>query len=221
MRVGATGRGLAWPTRGALRAYLAWGITWEIVFFSVYLGTNGVTEQRAVRHHLYVQWELGIPLVPSMIWVYLSILVLYIVPLFQMDERAMPRLAKQMLLATVVGGGIFLLLPAELGFPRDGQFGNFASVFSGLHAFDRPYNLVPSLHIALTTLVVLALVEPAALVLKIVYAAWLGLITLSVLLVHQHHLVDIVTGFALAALCRRIVTGATQVTPMPGVADLP
>jgi hypothetical protein len=187
VRVGATGRGLAWPTRGALRAYLAWGITWEIVFFLVYLGSNWVTEQRAVRHHLYVQWELGIPLVPSMIWVYLSILVLYVVPLFQMDERAMPRLAKQMLLATVVAGGIFLLLPAELGFP----------------------------------LVVLALVEPAALVLKIVYAAWLGLITLSVLLVHQHHLVDIVTGFALAALCRRIVTGATQVTPMPGVADLP
>lgn len=206
---GPRGRGLEWPTFGALKAYLIWGTAWEIVFFLVYLGCNWLTGQRAFRFHLYAQWELGIPLIKSWIWVYLSIFVLYLVPLFQMDANAMPRLAKQLLMGTVVAGCTYLLFPAELGFVREEPVGGLARLFSGLYAFAGPFNLVPSLHITLTTLVVLALMKAAVPILRIVYAIWLALLTVSVLLVHQHHLLDIATGFALAMICRRVVSGAS------------
>jgi hypothetical protein len=205
-----TPRGLAWPSAGALRTYLAWGISWEIVFCLVYFGCNWLTAQRSVRFHLYFPWELRVPFVPWMIWAYLSVFVLYVLPLFQMDQTAMRRLGKQMLVGTIASGCVFLLLPAELGFPRTEDAGSYAHVYDALYAIALPHNLVPSLHIVLTTLVSLALMDSGVRVLRFVYATWLSAIIVSVVLVHQHHVVDVASGLVLAGLCRRFVLGSPE-----------
>ena len=114
---------------------------------------------------------------------------------------------------------VLLLLPAELGFVRNEDAGSHARLYEALYAVALPHNLVPSLHIVLTTLVVLSLMDSGVRVMRYVYATWLSLITVSVLLVHQHHIVDVVSGLALAALCRRFMPGPTLIGQETRVSD--
>lgn len=198
-------RGLAWPAPGAWRTYLAYGLSIDALFFLVYGGCNWISAQRTERFHLYFDWELSIPFVPSMIWIYVSMLVLFLFPLFQLDERNMPRLGRQILIGTVIAGCVFLAMPAELGFSRAADAGDYAQAYKLLYAIDLPHNLVPALHIVFSALIVFSLMEAASPALRFGYALWLALITVSVLLVHQHHLADVMGGYALAWLCRRLV----------------
>jgi membrane-associated phospholipid phosphatase len=47
--------------------------------------------------------------------------------------------------------------------------------------------------------------EGAARPLKWIYAGWLIVLSASTILVHQHHLLDVATGLALAVAVRRMV----------------
>lgn len=198
-------RGLAWPTPEAWRTYLIYGLSIDILFFLVYGGSNWLSSQRSERFHLYFDWELVIPFIPSMIWIYGSMLVLFLFPLFQLDEKDMPRLAKQILAGTILSGFLFLLMPAELGFPRTGAAGSYAEAYRLLYVIDFPHNLVPALHIVFSALIAFSLMEVAAPPLRLGYALWLALITASVLLVHQHHVADVVGGYTMAWFCRWLV----------------
>jgi protein-tyrosine phosphatase len=66
---------------------------------------------------------------------------------------------------------------------------------------DAPYNLVPSLHAALLLLLVDLYARNLRKLLRWAVLAWLVLVGLSPLLTYQHHVIDIVGGFALAGYC--------------------
>lgn len=204
-RQGDAGRGLTWPTAGRLRTYLAYSLVIDIVFFTVYGGMNWFTAHYANPSQIYFDWELSIPFVPSMFLVYESIFLLFLVPLFQLNRRELPGLGKQVLVCTVVAGFVYLIFPGELGFQRDGEAGAFTPAFELLYALARPHNVVPSLHIVYSALIVLALSDVATTGLRSLYLIWLGLITVSVVLVHQHHLADIAGSYALVWICRRFL----------------
>jgi membrane-associated phospholipid phosphatase len=59
------------------------------------------------------------------------------------------------------------------------------------------YNLIPSLHVALSTATLAAYGTCRGAWGRILLAVWGGLIGLSTLLTHQHHVVDVVTGLLL------------------------
>jgi membrane-associated phospholipid phosphatase len=64
---------------------------------------------------------------------------------------------------------------------------------------DAPHNLVPSLHISYSALILAALRTPSAPGwVHALLLGWLGLIAVAVVLVHQHHLADVAGGFAVA-----------------------
>ena len=67
-----------------------------------------------------------------------------------------------------------------------------------LFALDHPHNLVPSLHVAWSCAAVLAIIRHTGRGLTLLFLLWLVLIVSSVLLVHQHHVADVVTGLLLA-----------------------
>jgi hypothetical protein len=60
------------------------------------------------------------------------------------------------------------------------------------------YNLVPSLHVAYGTGVLGACMRIVPRLLQMLYVSWLTMLALSTILTHQHHLLDVAPGFALA-----------------------
>jgi len=182
------------------RTYAFWFFWISVVFFTVYPLCNWVTANRDVTLSLYVSQELSIPFVPEFVWVYLSLYPLFLVPPFFLEPEHMNNLGRQLIGATVFCGTVFLLLPAQLGFerviPEDPFYSGF---FARIFELDLPHNLVPSLHVAFSALILITLRNYAQIALvKRVFDAWLVLICFSTVLVHQHHLIDVITGLLVA-----------------------
>lgn len=176
------------------------------LFIVVYGGANWITAQRNDYFDLYFLWEQGIPFIPEMILIYLSIQIIFLLPIFHCDSIDMVVLAKRMAIATLVAGVVFIILPAQPGFVRYESVESFQWLFTMLYSLDEQYNLFPSLHITLSTLVIVALFDKVNGLLKIVYLVWLTALFLSVLFVHQHHILDIIGGLALTYICTWWIT---------------
>jgi len=192
------------PNTERWRTYAFWSSWVGVAFFAVYPALNWITALRARPWHLYVPAELSIPFVPALIWVYLSMFVLFLIPPFLLPSARMPALGKQLIAGTVLGGLVFLILPAELGFAREvPATPGYAKIYAALFGLDRPYNLVPSLHVYFSAAIALACAAVARPLTRTLLLVWLGVIALSTLFIHQHHVVDIVAAFALLLIVRR------------------
>jgi membrane-associated phospholipid phosphatase len=202
-----TARGISWPTRSRVTTGIAGAVRVALVFFPVYIGCAALTAARAAHWHPYAGWELGIPFVPSMIVPYLSMFVLFLLPPLQLDEAELRALSTRLIVASLLGGAMFLVLPAQMGFPTHDDAGRWQGIYSALYRIDGPFNTVPSFHVIYTASILLAMIEAATPALRRVYLAWLVVVCASTVLTHRHHLVDVAAGLALAfvtpALLRR------------------
>ena len=193
--------------KSSWRTYFYWVLWISVAFFSVYPLCNWLTAKRESALNLYFATELSIPFIPEFIWVYLSLYLLFLTPPFFLGHERIRTLGRQLIAATVFCGLIFLLLPAQLGFERiipEGQF--YASLFANLFAVDLPHNMVPSLHVTFSALILFALMDsPRSALARALFASWLVLISASTVLVHQHHLLDVVTGLLVAITFYRFI----------------
>ena len=186
-------------------AYLKFLGLFCVTFFPVYILCGQFTAWSGRATDLHLDWERGIPLIPHMIWFYLSLYSVFLLPLVHFDETRLARLSRQSVLTILVAGLVFLVLPARSGFPASEINGQVATVFKTLHSLDSPYNLVPSLHVAFAVLLLQACRETAGRLLAMVYLIWLALLAASTVLVHQHHILDVVSGMVLAIAVRRAI----------------
>jgi membrane-associated phospholipid phosphatase len=187
-----------------LRTYLSWSFWVGVAFFGVYPTMNWVTSLRARPWHLYLPAELAIPFVPQFVWAYLSMYVLFALPLFVLPKERMPILGRQLIAGSLVSAALFLLLPAELGFPREvPAAAPYGAIFAGIFGVDRPYNLVPSLHVIFSTAIALACADVLRPPARAALLAWLAVIVASTVLVHQHHLIDVAAALAVVFVLRR------------------
>lgn len=192
-----------------LRTYLIWSFWVGVAFFTIYPTLNWLTSLRARPWHLYLAAELRIPFLPQFVWVYFSMYLLFLLPLFLLPSERMPLLGRQLIAGSVIAAAIFLLVPAELGFARQlpGR-APYDAIFASVFSVDRPYNLVPSLHVIFSASIALACADavrrPAA---RAALLAWLAVIVASTILIHQHHLVDVAAGLAIVFVLRRSFDG--------------
>src|SRR4030095_5885775 len=70
-----------------------------------------------------------------------------------------------------------------------------------LMGFDRPFNQIPSLHIALAVILWALYARKVTGLARILLDVWFMLIGASVLTTYQHHFIDIPTGLVLGWLC--------------------
>lgn len=184
--------------------YVSWAALTGVAFFAIYPTLNWLTSLRPHRFHLYLARELDIPFVPEFIWAYLSMYVLFLVPLFVLPAARMPALGTQLVAGTIASGVVFLLLPAELGFarvvPSDPLY---ASLYGAMFGIDRPHNLVPSLHVVWSSAIALACIDATGSLGRLLLYGWLALLVGSTVLVHQHHLLDVISALLLVLLLRR------------------
>lgn len=180
----------------------------SVAFFPIYLGgaaTSGILDHRL---HLFAAWELVLPFWPPMIVPYLSMFVLFLTPPLQLDEPELVELVWRLIVASLIGGAIFLCLPSEIGFADRYDAGIWQPIYDFIYAIDSRANAVPSFHVIYTTTILLAFIDAAKPKLRIVYMIWLFVVCASTVLTHRHHLLDVAGGLAIAFgvrgwLCRR------------------
>lgn len=187
----------SFPSRDRALHYLRVVATQVALFAVIYGGCNWLTAHRSGVGHYYFAWELDIPLMPRMIWLYHSILLLFLMPMFVFNREQVTAIGRAFASVTMAGGVCFLLFPGVAGFTRPdyaSEPGLQALAFRILYHADNIHNVMPSLHVAYCTLVILSLQKQLQGRVRLVFWAWLLAIVTSTVLVHQHHLVDLPTG---------------------------
>ena len=126
-----------------------------MLFLIVYGWCNWFTAQRASVPTLFFEWERSIPFfVPLMIVPYMSIDLFFVAaPFLCRSERELAAFSKRMAAALLIAGLCFLLFPLRFAFERSPLTGWLGAFFDWFGGIDRPYNLLPSLHIALCLII--------------------------------------------------------------------
>ncbi|MBI5109217.1 MAG: hypothetical protein HZA62_10765 [Rhodocyclales bacterium] len=195
---------VSWPDGARWRAFLKFMALFYLFFFPVYFGAGHLAAQSGDTFGLYWSWERDIPLIPWMIWPYLTLFSLFLLPLFHMSATQMAMLSRQSTATLVISGLFFLLVPTRAGFLPAAVAGLHQPLFSLLATVDTPHNLAPSLHVAFSALILLGCAAQTSPRLAWAYRFWLLLLSISTVLVHQHHIVDVVSGLALALIMQRL-----------------
>jgi membrane-associated phospholipid phosphatase len=187
-----------------IKALFKWGLIGAFTCSGIYLGTNEIAAQRTSFHQLYFEFEREIPMVPWMIHIYNSFhILLFMNFLIIKDPLKIKAIAISLISSSAIASVFFLLLPAELGFSRTENIQGYEFWYNALHWLDHPHNLVPSLHITFSALSAYVIsTEMGSVFLRLIFLLWFLLICSSIVLVHQHHLIDIVSGFVLAVLVK-------------------
>jgi protein-tyrosine phosphatase/membrane-associated phospholipid phosphatase len=202
------------PLRRRLVPAAFWAVALSAGFFIVYNGCNWAASKRANVGTWYYAWERYIPFIPAAIVPYMSIdLFFFFSPLLCQSRAELHAHAKRVALAIVAAGICFLLFPLKMGTIHKHVGGFDGLLFDFLGGFDRPYNLVPSLHIALLAILWSIYSRHTRGALKWLLQAWFVLIAASTLLTGQHHVVDLAGGFLLGWLCLYFVPDERRVTP--------
>lgn len=194
-------RVFVFPNSEKLKLITIYTIISTIVFVVVYGWCNKQAALAPVRYHLYTDWEISLPLIPWMIYPYISLNLLFLVCAFVLKENSSIKgFCVSLMVAAICAGVIFYLFPGQLGFARETVPG-YEHYFDFMFSIDHPHNLFPSLHITYSSLAIFAMREQTnSKSFHYFLYIWLAAITASVVLVHQHHLFDIVTGFILAMI---------------------
>jgi len=187
----------------------------SLLFLVVYGGTSWITSLRSDVGTWYYAWERYIPFVPLMIIPYMSIDLFFVAAPFLCRRQSELRLlSRRITLAILIAGFCFLVYPLKLAVPRPVVTGWIGVLWGWFVSMDRPFNLLPSLHIALRTLLAEHYARHTLGWLRPAIAVWFSLIGCSTLLTHQHHVVDVIGGFILATACFYLVTEMPVRLPM-------
>jgi membrane-associated phospholipid phosphatase len=147
-------------------------------------------------------WDAHTPFVPWLILAYgcsgpLFVLSFLITPC----GAPLRALSARVLSATVLASAVFCYWPLRLSHARPRVSGWLAWPYRALDLVDQPFNQLPSLHITYCALFWFALkpVARTARLKSIALFSLLSLISLSTVLIYQHHLLDVAAGMLLGA----------------------
>ncbi len=167
-------------------------------FVIVYGACNRFTAGRSDVGTLFFGWERHIPLVRELVVPYWTLDLFFCGSFFLCRSRGELRLlTSRLVLAVLACGACFLLFPLRYGWARPEPEGWTSFLFRALYANDMPFNLAPSLHIALRSLVWITYGRHLRGRTRTAVKIWFIAIGVSTLLVWQHHLLDVATGFAM------------------------
>jgi membrane-associated phospholipid phosphatase len=196
------------------REMLIWGGACVVVCLSFYLISNEIASRISVHYRMYAEAEKSIPLIPWMIYIYASFHLLLALNFFIIkDPKVIKAFTISLMCSSFVAVIVFLVFPGELGFSRTENIAGYEPMFNLLHQIDHPFNLYPSLHITFSVLTAFVMVDQTkSKLFHGILLTWIVLICCSVVLVHQHHVFDVITGLLLAygvikLIYRRMIPG--------------
>lgn len=186
------------------------------LFALLYPLTNFYTAMRPASSiaNVATEFDLAIPFIPSFIVIYnLSGGMLAIGFFLANNLISLYRLTHRLVLATLLGCLCFYALPLRFSFPLPSDLASYHSLginwhlaYQWLHTLDKPYNQLPSLHVAYAVIMPVSVWQPPPKLkrYKIFYRLVVLIvctgIAISTLLTWQHHLLDVLAGIGLAIL---------------------
>jgi len=175
-------------------------------FFLSYGWVNQFTSGRSDVGVAVEAWEHNIPFVPWLMLPYMSIDAFYAVSLLLFRKRrALDRHAFRLLFSTIISIIGFLLYPLQFSFSVPKAEGFNGVLQSVLFGFDKPYNQAPSLHISLLIILWVVYAKKLQGFFRLVLHIWFLVIAVSVLLVYQHHFIDVWTGALVGLFCLYLI----------------
>lgn len=191
----------------AQRAFSWAAVRLLALFAATFYLSDALAGLRASRFRVHMSWELAIPFWPQAFVVYFSVLAVPFLPLLLVPNVvAVQRWERRMAVTVLAATAVFLLFPAELAYVH-GSAGGWWPLAALAHGVSGQYNLLPSLHVALSAVTLHAVWPWSGSLLRAVLALWFVLLVASVLLTHQHHVADVLAGALLAWGVCRLVTG--------------
>jgi membrane-associated phospholipid phosphatase len=162
-----------------------------------YLAINELTARRGQFYRLALPFEQELPFLPALIFAYLLEFVFMAFAYLAVDNLAFFRkMAAAFFLCVTLHFVVFLIFPVEyhLRPDIDPDRGWAYRIVSFYYWLDLPYNCFPSLHVSNVFLIAFIMDR---------YRRGLGwilhplalLVAISVVLVKQHYVVDVVAGF--------------------------
>ncbi len=209
---------LAWPGWAHLRDAGLLSLANALWFVLVYGGADLLTAHRGLRLPVHFAAELRIPFVPAMTVFYMSLYLLFVMAPFILRTRGEFRAVVGAMAAAIFVSGIaFLLFPAKLAFapPHERDLGIWSGLYHVADDLNLTYNLLPSLHVAFAVVCVASFSLHAPRPVKALLWLWAALIAASTVLIHQHHILDVVTGWLLALVCVRVSSLRRALTGTP------
>jgi membrane-associated phospholipid phosphatase len=186
------------PCRSLFLHYLLRGATVGAWFALVYAGADWLTARHGWRVRVHLDLERYTPFVPVALLGYVSEYLLFAMPPFVLrTRRELDALAAAMAAVVLCAGAVFLFVPAAPAFPPTAAMGAWEGPVRFIKWLALPHNLLPSLHVALCVVCVSVYARSAAPSGKALLWLWAGVIAASTLLLHQHYLLDVLTGAAL------------------------
>lgn len=151
-------------------------------------------------------FEAAIPLLPAWSAVYLSMPLMLLWGVWRLEWTAQWWLFAVLLAELLVACLCFVLLPVDTAFPPAETTGFWQPLHQFATALALERNHLPSLHMAFALTAALSLqttLPPAG---RLLVWCWAALVGLSTLFTHQHHLLDLAAGMALALAAWRMVS---------------
>lgn len=178
-------------------------------FGLIYGASDLITSQRSFRVPVDFAWETAIPFVPEAVWIYMSIYALFLMaPFVLRSPRELIALGvthASLVAAAAIG---FLALPAALAYPAvadPATDGLTAALYRVADRLNLNYNLLPSLHVALSVACVALYARRARRVGQALLWLWAVAIGASTIVTHFHHVLDVIAGFGLGLAGARVV----------------
>lgn len=203
-----TSRLFAWPGGRHLIEACVLGAGVMAWFCLVYGGADWVTAQRTTRFAVHWEMERHMPFVPGMVVFYMSLYLLFVAAPFILRASHELRALTATLASVIFAAGVcFLAFPAELAHEAQHDWGVWRRWYEVADRMNLQYNLAPSLHVTLSIVCIDIFAARASLPGKAFFWLWGAAIALSTLLIHEHHLLDVATGWLLALAGSKLVYG--------------
>jgi membrane-associated phospholipid phosphatase len=197
---------LAWPERPAFFKALRSSAAFAALFVLVYGGADRLTALHGVRWRVDLPGETSLPFIAPLSAVYLSMnLLLGLAPWVLRRVEEFRTLFWTLTAELFAAGVFFLLFPIALMFPAPAAEGFWGPFFRTADVLNLDHNLFPSLHVAFACTTAAAFGASRGPTGRLLLNLWAAAVAVSTVLTHQHHVADVLGGWALAAAALRFV----------------
>ncbi|SEN92175.1 PAP2 superfamily protein [Duganella sp. CF517] len=181
------------------------------LFGACYPATNylgQLEQQQGGLGGVAMAWEASLPFMPWMVVPYMTSGLLFALSFLLVRGRGeLSALSRRVAFATLVACLLFAAFPLRFELVRPPVDAALpAWLFAQLSLVDRPYNQLPSLHVAYCVIFWPALRTVArAPCQRAALAGWLLLVAVSTVFTYQHHVLDVAGGALLGVLAIRLL----------------
>ena len=187
----------------------------QLLWLVTYGGTSWITSLHDYHVRLHFDAELEIPFVPAAAIVYLSLFPLLWMSVFVIPTTEQLRqFARGLAAMFVIAGVVFLVLPGQTVRDPIAEPGVIGAVYRLADQVNLSHNYLPSLHVAMAVFCAKFYSRKLRLKSKFAFWLWASAIAISTLLIHEHYVVDVLTG---AALGYALAKQSTKAAPVDAI----